>query len=383
MTAATPKAVKTVYDSAIKNNITTDQKMQSVLTPTTNNTLSLGTNALKWANIYATTIHGALDGNASSASKLQTSRRITVQNAEYAAGAGSASFNGENDITININGLDASSLKTGTVPLERLPKGALERLVHVPDQAARFNLTTDTVQLGDTVQQDDTKVMYVVVDEAKLNSAAGYQEYAAGTAIQAQRLEPGATIQTNLESENAETFKGDSNITPGVTGILPVKHGGTGTEDGNATATNQGLVPNLPTGDNIDQMFLNGSNEWKKALTEITNGSITTEKLADAAVDLTKLGIDVETIYIGNNKPIDDNIKLWINPDKDIETDFSNIYDQLIQSIKEEITKKYYPVGRMIRSKNQLNPADMYGGTWELSTFHDFQGVYIYTKIKD
>lgn len=43
------------------------------ITPSANNTYSLGTTGTKWANIYATTFHGALSGNASSASKLGSS----------------------------------------------------------------------------------------------------------------------------------------------------------------------------------------------------------------------------------------------------------------------------------------------------------------------
>lgn len=80
-----------------------------------------------------------------------------------------------------ITSLDASKL-TGTIDIARLPAGALERLVTVADQAARFALTTSDVQLGDTVQQTDTGVMYMVVDTSKLTSADGYKEYTAGTA---------------------------------------------------------------------------------------------------------------------------------------------------------------------------------------------------------
>jgi len=58
----------------------------------------------------------------------------------------------------------------------------LERLVTVADQTARFALTTSDVQLGDTVKQLDTGVMYIVSDESKLSSNDGYTEYTAGSA---------------------------------------------------------------------------------------------------------------------------------------------------------------------------------------------------------
>ena len=74
--------------------------------------------------------------------------------------------------------LDAS----GLVPVTQMPPAALERLVVVADQAARFALTLSTVQNGDTVKQTDTNIMYFVKDDANLDSAAGYEAYTAGTA---------------------------------------------------------------------------------------------------------------------------------------------------------------------------------------------------------
>jgi hypothetical protein len=44
----------------------------------------------------------------------------------------------------------------------------------------------------------------------------------------AATLTAGRTIQTNLASTSAATFNGSANITPGVTGVLPLANGGTG-----------------------------------------------------------------------------------------------------------------------------------------------------------
>jgi len=82
----------------------------------------------------------------------------------------------------DITGIDASKITSGTISIDRLPAGALERLVTVADDTSRFKLTTANVQLGDTVQVTSTGKMYFVVDEAKLNAEAGYKEYTAGTA---------------------------------------------------------------------------------------------------------------------------------------------------------------------------------------------------------
>ena len=73
-------------------------------------------------------------------------------------------------------------LTNGLIDLKYLPQGALEHLKVVANAAARLKLTTANVQLGDTVKETDTGLMYVVVDESKLNSEDGYQGYVAGRA---------------------------------------------------------------------------------------------------------------------------------------------------------------------------------------------------------
>lgn len=80
-----------------------------------------------------------------------------------------------------ITSLNASKL-FGIIDIARLPHGALERLVIVEDDTARFKLTTANVQLGDTVKVNKTQKMYFVIDDSKLNSEAGYSVYTAGTA---------------------------------------------------------------------------------------------------------------------------------------------------------------------------------------------------------
>jgi hypothetical protein len=75
-----------------------------------------------------------------------------------------------------------------SIPLSMLPTGVKERVAVVADEAARFALTTDTVQLGDCVKQNDTGVMYFVVDEAELDNADGYEVFAAGTAADSELL---------------------------------------------------------------------------------------------------------------------------------------------------------------------------------------------------
>lgn len=53
----------------------------------------------------------------------------------------------------------------------------------------------------------------------------------------AATLTTGRTIQTNLASTSSASFNGSANITPGVTGTLPVANGGTGTSIGSITGS--------------------------------------------------------------------------------------------------------------------------------------------------
>ena len=112
-------------------------------------------------------------GNAATASSVAWGD-ITGKPSTYAPSA-----HNHNDSTIT--SLNASKL-FGTIDIARLPHGALERLVIVEDDTARFKLTTANIQLGDTVKVTKTEKMYYVVDESKLSSEAGYSVYTAGTA---------------------------------------------------------------------------------------------------------------------------------------------------------------------------------------------------------
>lgn len=130
----------------------------------------------------------SVTGNAGTATKLQTARNISLTGNV----TGSSSFDGSDNISINttIGSIDASKITSGTlnadrlpdIPLEKLPAGALERLVIVENQAARYQLTTSDVQEGDTVKQNDTGVMYFVVDTDNLANENGYKVYTAGAA---------------------------------------------------------------------------------------------------------------------------------------------------------------------------------------------------------
>ena len=209
MTAATPKAVKSVQDNANNKLDKTSSADQTVASKVTfkNSVVAEKGVSVPTGNFFS----GNLQGNSTTASTLQTQRKISVKVGNATAGA--ANFNGGADAAITIPQVDASVVSTGTLPLSVLPQGALERLVKVNDKAARLALTTDQVQLGDSVLQTDTNTMYIVVDIDKLNSEDGYQEYAAGTAVLAETAEKvahGLTIQKNGSTQLV--FDGSANV---------------------------------------------------------------------------------------------------------------------------------------------------------------------------
>ena len=118
--------------------------------------------------------------NAPTATKLQAARTIALSGA--VSGSVSSDFGSNITISTTLANFDASKITSGTINIDRLPKAALERMVVVADDAARFKLTTATAQVGDTVKVTATNKMYLVKDDSKLNTEAGYEPYTAGQA---------------------------------------------------------------------------------------------------------------------------------------------------------------------------------------------------------
>lgn len=132
------------------------------------------------ANDIDLTKYALKTDNAPTATKLQAARTIALSGA--VTGSVSSDFGGNVTISTTLANFDASKIASGTISIDRLPKAALERLVVVADDTARFALTTATVQSGDTVKVTSTGKMYLIKDESKLNSEDGYEPYTASSA---------------------------------------------------------------------------------------------------------------------------------------------------------------------------------------------------------
>lgn len=132
------------------------------------------------ANDIDLTKYALKTDNAPTATKLQAARTIALSGA--VTGSVSSDFGDNVTISTTLANFDASKIASGTISIDRLPKAALERLVVVANDTARFALTIATAQSGDTVKVTSTGKMYLIKDESKLNSEDGYEPYTASQA---------------------------------------------------------------------------------------------------------------------------------------------------------------------------------------------------------
>ena len=135
-------------------------------------------------------------GTAAAAKKLATARTVQTN----LGSATAASFDGTGNITPGI---------TGTLTVAHGGTGATTAA------SARTNLGITAANIG------------------ALPSG--------GTAASATKLAAGRTIRTNLGSTSTATFDGTANITPGVTGTLPIANGGTGATTAANARSNLGI----------------------------------------------------------------------------------------------------------------------------------------------
>lgn len=176
----------------------------------------------------------------------------------------------------DITAIDASKITTGTISIDRLPQGALERCVVVADDAARFALTTANIQKGDTVKVSSTGKMYFVMDDTKLSSEAGYEVYTAGSATSVPWS--GVTGKPSSFTPSAHTQAIST-----ITGLQAALDGKAANADmtgaTSSAAGTHGLVPAPAAGK--QSQFLRGDGTWAVPAntdTKVTNTLAATTK---------------------------------------------------------------------------------------------------------
>lgn len=117
------------------------------------------------------------------------------------------------------NSVDAADIN-GTIPLNKIPQGALERIIIVADDAARLALTAEQVQNGDSVKVTGTGLMFAVVDDTKLGTADAedaFTEYVVGTAAKAALAD---AVPWSGITDKPATFPAESHVhTPAEAGV--------------------------------------------------------------------------------------------------------------------------------------------------------------------
>ena len=143
-----------------------------------------------------------------------TTSTITTQDTTYGAGTASAL------------GLTRLYTKTGSNTNGTMTQAAITSALS--DKAASSHNHDDTYLklTGGTVSGNIT--------------ATGFTGNLSGTAT---KLATARTIQTNLASTSYASFDGSNNITPGVTGILPMSNGGLGTSSADVARKNLVIAP--------------------------------------------------------------------------------------------------------------------------------------------
>ena len=156
---------------------------------------------------------------AAASSHTHTIANVTGLQAVLDGKAASSHTHGDADIT----SVNASKI-TGTISIDHLPQGALDRLVRVDDDAARFKLTTENVQLGDTVKVKSSGLMYYVVDESKLGEEAGYEPYTAGSATSVPWSGVTGKPSTFTPSAHTHTIANITNLQTALDGKAASSH---------------------------------------------------------------------------------------------------------------------------------------------------------------
>ena len=144
-TASTSSAsIRTLGGAAIAKQLWVGTKVASpeIITSGVTNTGSVGTNAIKWANMYATTFNGALSGNATSATTatnvVGTSNRVLYNNGTDTTTTNTnLKFDGTNlEVGGDITAFASDErLKTNIKPLEN----ALEKVLSLSGFTYNFN----------------------------------------------------------------------------------------------------------------------------------------------------------------------------------------------------------------------------------------------------
>jgi hypothetical protein len=244
---ATARSLKTKLDSTTA--VTFDGSAAQDAIPVT------GTLPAANGGTGVTTISGLIKGNGTSAFSVASAADIPALTLAKISDAGTAASKNTGTTSGTVPLLDSN----GKLPESVIPVIAIVDVKTAASEAAMLALAN--LHTGDICVRSDTNTMYILQSTPastlanwipietpnavlSVNGLTGAVTVTTitGNAGTATKLATARTIRTNLASTSTASFDGSANITPGVTGTLPVANGGTG------AATLTGIVKGNGTG---------------------------------------------------------------------------------------------------------------------------------------
>lgn len=286
------------------------------------------------ANDIDLTKYALKTDNAPTATKLQAARTIALSGA--VTGSVSSDFGSNVTISTTLANFDASKIASGTISIDRLPKAALERLIVVADETARFALTTATAQSGDTVKVKSTGKMYLIKDESKLSSEDGYEPYTAGQASSVPWSGVTGKPSTFTPPTSSATVLGGIKVGYATSGKnYKVQVDSSGNAFVNVPWTDNNTTYNEATADTLGLVKIGYTSNGKNYAVLLANGKMyvnvpwtdsntTYTQATSDNLGLVKIGYSAN----GKNYPValDGNGKMYVNvPWTDTNTTYTNM----------------------------------------------------------
>lgn len=286
------------------------------------------------ANDIDLTKYALKTDNAPTATKLRAARTIALSGA--VTGSVSSDFGSNVTISTTLANFDASKIASGTISIDRLPKAALERLVVVANDTARFALTTATAQSGDTVKVTSTGKMYLIKDESKLNSEDGYEPYTASQASSVPWSGVTGKPSTFTPPTSSATVLGGIKVGYTTSGKnYKVQLDSSGNAYVNVPWTDNNTTYNEATADTLGLVKIGYASNGKNYAVLLANGKMyvnvpwTDNNTTYTQATSDKLGL-VKIGYSANGKnypvALDGNGKMYVNvPWTDTNTTYTNM----------------------------------------------------------
>lgn len=191
----------------------------------------------------ATTANTATSAtSAATATKLVTPRALTAS----LSNTGVGSFDGAADTTIGVSGTlgvvnGGTGATTAAAALTNL--GGATNAQTLTDAAATTVLPPITVSTVPAILQSVRNTLKWLISRfdgagKALTAVAADSAASASTSV---KLTTPRSLRVDLASSSAVNFDGTANVTPGVTGVLPVGNGGTGSNTAAAARTALGV----------------------------------------------------------------------------------------------------------------------------------------------